>query len=724
MVFFRRKKLDIRIPTGKDAVNWRKLLFLSIAESFNLLTTEQWSRLDVRCLTLMKVKMLRASCIARELEPRGKKRILVQRLTESLEKQRADEAASRREAELAEQRRQDKLGGIWTFGTGTQGQLGHNDCQSYALPTQIKTTRGLGVCQVYAGFDSDITFAVTRLGDVYVWGNKNGPTGLPRQKRRNRFDSAGAPKLNLFNLPSYKPHDASADNPTDAKGTPPERDAMDSSDESNDDDDDDDDGDAVSEDSHHADDDEAPTDDQLAMIIPAPVKLKSISGEDIVQIAVGRVHCAARTKCGDVFTWGQNDHCQLGNEPQHALSAAQSKRAKIKYGVDAMEPTIWSRTVSEKCIVKGVAVGTDHTMIISDDGDIHAFGSVYNTTDHSTLTRHLRKQRVQQVSCGAMHAAIVNDGGLMYTWGSGDGGRLGHGDLISHVAPRLVEALATDVVFQISCGCWHTVAIVLVPPLLKGGFVYSWGTGRYGQLALGGNQVVPTPTLIQDFLTQCVYIKRVCAGMYHNAALSVDDEVYTWGSNVNGCLGRPTEMASNPESFSAVPGMVEGMAEFVGRPCSIAVGREYTVVATKPYIGPTEDEVATARAEAAKRQAAIDKAYDAEERKEEIREAMIERLQRSRCIEYLNLHHPQCSQCSIATVCPGFQRDEIDPQLCKHCLHVKQNHNAQHRESNKALSLDALLGLLHQMQIADDVDLAIPEDELVQDKSAEARWRK
>ncbi|RHY32627.1 hypothetical protein DYB32_002378 [Aphanomyces invadans] len=296
MGFFRRKKLDIRIPTGKDAVNWRKLLFLSIAESFNLLTTEQWSRVR------------------------------------------------------------------------------------------------------NSGFDSDITFAVTRLGDVYVWGNKNGPTGLPRQKRRNRFDSAGAPKLNLFNLPSYKPHDASADNPTDAKGTPPERDAMDSSDESNDDDDDDDDGDAVSEDSHHADDDEAPTDDQLAMIIPAPVKLKSISGEDIVQIAVGRVHCAARTKCGDVFTWGQNDHCQLGNEPQHALSAAQSKRAKIKYGVDAMEPTIWSRTVSEKCIVKGVAVGTDHTMIISDDGDIHAFGSVYNTTDHSTLTRHLRKQRVQQVS--------------------------------------------------------------------------------------------------------------------------------------------------------------------------------------------------------------------------------------------------------------------------------------------------------------------------------------
>ncbi|ETV64248.1 hypothetical protein, variant 2 [Aphanomyces astaci] len=663
----------------------------------------------------MKVKMLRASCLARELEPRGKKRILVQRLTESLEKQRDDEAASRHEAEVAEERRKDKLGGIWTFGTGTQGQLGHNDCQSYALPTQIKSTRGLGVCQVYAGFDSDVTFAVTRLGDVYVWGTKHGPTGLPRPKRRNRFDVVGGgggssppPKgaLHLPNLPTLDgPEEhvpADVVDPVD----PPDN----SSDESSDD--------GSSDDADALHDDKVGEGENMvedeSMLVPAPVKLKSISGEDIVQIAVGRVHCAARSKCGDVFTWGQNDHCQLGNEPQHSLSAAQSKRAKIKYGADAVEPTIWSRTVPETCVVRGVAVGTDHTMILSDVGDIYAFGSVYNTTDHSTLSRHLRKHRVHQVSCGAMHAAMVNENGQMYTWGSGDGGRLGHGDLASHVAPRLVEALASDVVFQISCGCWHTVAIVLVPPLLKGGFVYAWGTGRYGQLALGGNQVVPTPTLIQDFLMQCVYIKRVCAGMYHNVALSVDDEVYTWGSNVNGCLGRPTEMASNPESFSAVPGKVEGMAEFVGRPCSVAVGREYTVVATKPYIGPSEDQVEAARVEEAARVAAIAKQYEAEERKEELREALIERLQRSRCIEYLNSHHPLCNQCPIAGVCPGFQRDEIDPQLCQQCLHIKQSHDGQHRESNKAMGLDELRVLLERLHVTDDdLDLYIPDDELL-----------
>ncbi|RHZ23547.1 hypothetical protein DYB37_002769 [Aphanomyces astaci] len=373
MGFFRRKKVDIRVPTGKDAVNWRKMLFLSIPESFNLLTTEQWSR------------------------------------------------------------------------------VGHNDCQSYALPTQIKSTRGLGVFPLCAptclritslsslpfrrfvispsihhthpyamtyptwpsygyfspvvvfvkrGFDSDVTFAVTRLGDVYVWGTKHGPTGLPRPKRRNRFDVVGGgggssppPKgaLHLPNLPTLDgPEEhvpADVVDPVD----PPDN----SSDEISDDgSSDDNDADALHDDK--VGEGESMVEDE-SMLVPAPVKLKSISGEDIVQIAVGRVHCAARSKCGDVFTWGQNDHCQLGNEPQHSLSAAQSKRAKIKYGADAVEPTIWSRTVPETCVVRGVAVGTDHTMILSDVGDIYAFGSVYNTTDHSTLSRHLRKHRVHQV---------------------------------------------------------------------------------------------------------------------------------------------------------------------------------------------------------------------------------------------------------------------------------------------------------------------------------------
>lgn len=51
--------------------------------------------------------------------------------------------------------------------------------------------------------------------------------------------------------------------------------------------------------------------------------------------------------------------------------------------------------------------------------------------------------------------------------------RLGQGDNTSYVNPKLVEALKMDIIVELACACWHTVAVVLIPPLLKGGVVRS-----------------------------------------------------------------------------------------------------------------------------------------------------------------------------------------------------------------------------------------------------------
>jgi hypothetical protein len=44
MAFLRRKKPNIRVPTGKDAVNFRKLLFLPARETEDLLMNQAWDR--------------------------------------------------------------------------------------------------------------------------------------------------------------------------------------------------------------------------------------------------------------------------------------------------------------------------------------------------------------------------------------------------------------------------------------------------------------------------------------------------------------------------------------------------------------------------------------------------------------------------------------------------------------------------------------------------------
>ncbi|TMW57081.1 hypothetical protein Poli38472_003006 [Pythium oligandrum] len=646
MGLLRRKKLDIRVPTGKDAVNFRKLLFLAIKDSQDLLSNSDWERLDLRCLTLMKTRMLRASCIARGLPRKGGKRKLVERLMASLTEQKNAEFLRRQQEEEEYQWHLDLLGGVWTFGSGFSGQLGHGDLESSGKPRLIKKLRGRGIAQVYAGFDSDVAFAVGRNGDVYVWGKRTGPTGLSPDA-----------SLSLLLRRSYRGSGEdldSSDEEEDAGDTKPLQAGLGRVEENG------------AEESDGDEEEEDGGDEDFVH----PVKLFSLCGEGINHIAVGRVHCCAKTKDGDVYTWGHNDHCQLGYEPTHNLTEKQSKKARVRYGLDTNEPCLWERTISEACVIQAVAVGTNHTFVVTDRSEVMAFGQTFVTDTQSSLSRSLAKLQVVQISCGAMHAGLVTTNGQAYTWGSGDGGRLGHGDTTSYVNPKLVEALQDDVIFELSCACWHTVAIVLIPPLLKGGLVYTWGSGRLGQLAQGGKQISTTPGLVTDLLVTHVLIKKVCAGMFHNVALSVDDEVFTWGSNTNGCLGRPDELGNLEEEFCAVPGKVE-----------VACGREFTLIATKPYIGPTREELERRAEEQAEK---VDRITRESKNVKTYKREQLDRIRRDKInvmVQFLNKSFPKCSICTIGTVCPGFQRDDINPAMCKHCLHERRKHDYSHSPS-------------------------------------------
>jgi alpha-tubulin suppressor-like RCC1 family protein len=307
------------------------------------------------------------------------------------------------------------MGSVWSFGSGFAGQLGHGDLESSGTPRIIKRLRGKGIAQVYAGFDSDVSFAVARNGDVYVWGKRNGPTGLPL-----------ACSLNVLLRRTYRGNGGDLDSSDDeddgegdvagrirtatirdTKGAASVNDVLKDGDEE-----------ASNEDEEEEDEEEEGGDEDFVH----PVKLFSLCGEGISCIAVGRTHCCAKTKDGDVFSWGHNDHCQLGYEPIHHLSQPKSKKARVRYGVDAQEPVLWERTISETCVVDSVAVGTNHTFVVTDKHQVLAFGQMFATDEHSSLARSLAKLQVAQISCGAMHAGLVTMNGQVYTWGSGDGG--------------------------------------------------------------------------------------------------------------------------------------------------------------------------------------------------------------------------------------------------------------------------------------------------------------
>ena len=98
--------------------------------------------------------------------------------------------------------------------------------------------------------------------------------------------------------------------------------------------------------------------------------------------------------------------------------------------------------------------------------------------------------------------------GKLYTWGSGDYGRLGHGDNHSQKQPKLVEILREKDVRKFACGSRHVLA------LGSDGAVYSWGFGGDGQLGHGDLGIQTNPRLVKALHSEGV--RDVCCGENHS----------------------------------------------------------------------------------------------------------------------------------------------------------------------------------------------------------------
>mmetsp|Transcript_18138 Transcript_18138/g.24888 ORF Transcript_18138/g.24888 Transcript_18138/m.24888 type:complete len:325 (+) Transcript_18138:496-1470(+) len=253
------------------------------------------------------------------------------------------------------------------------------------------------------------------------------------------------------------------------------------------------------------------------------------------QISAGANHTAALTKNGQVYTWGHSANGRLGN--------GKSER----FGVPDKEKFLFP------------------------------------------IPTHLTTlEQITQISCGSDYTLAVGLSGV-WGWGSGSGGKLGMGDTADRAEPCLVNRLKGRLVLQVVAATWHSMALVLHPPMLKGGWLYSWGSGYQGQLAQGTVSVALLPTPVDYFIKLHLLIQSVAAGPLHCLAVTKEGELYSWGSNVGGCLGR--KIVERDVVFTATPGHVAGFGALMGRigrgfPRSITCGREFSVVVTYPYEGP------------------------------------------------------------------------------------------------------------------------------------------
>ena len=99
--------------------------------------------------------------------------------------------------------------------------------------------------------------------------------------------------------------------------------------------------------------------------------------------------------------------------------------------------------------------------------------------------RALRTLGVRMVACGANHCVCVTDQLGAMSWGDGAGGKLGHGNTEDVKEPKRIKAMMNDIVLYVACGAWHSLAVVLIPPLYGDGVDHDLGLRNERSTRLG-----------------------------------------------------------------------------------------------------------------------------------------------------------------------------------------------------------------------------------------------
>eukprot|EP00871_Galdieria_phlegrea_P003019 jgi/Galph1/3718/GphlegSOOS_G2406.1 len=315
-----------------------------------------------------------------------------------------------------------------------------------------------------------------------------------------------------------------------------------------------------------------------AISIYRPKIVSSLVGTDIVDVACGQGCSFFVTKQGEVYATGVGKYGQLGLGPLKE--------------VDAVTPIT---TIQEPVVA--CASGDRHTLFVTENGHVYTcgygkrgelgLGTTEHRVDRPTLIESLANmEKIKKVTAGHGFSVALSESGKVYTFGSANDGRLGHGEMPGGIfaintykssrtmekIPRLVKALEKERVVSISCGSGHVFAID------EQGVVYGWGNGNNYCFGISDELNVAVPMKLDHLSTSW---QQVVSGGAHTLGLDCMGRVWSWGVDHFGCLGVDSSQKSLGE-----PILVEKLGEIAQGPIHwIAAGWLFSMaVDSKGYV--------------------------------------------------------------------------------------------------------------------------------------------
>ncbi|KAG7033821.1 Ultraviolet-B receptor UVR8 [Cucurbita argyrosperma subsp. argyrosperma] len=250
--------------------------------------------------------------------------------------------------------------------------------------------------------------------------------------------------------------------------------------------------------------------DELFTALPCLVNFGP--GVKIAAVAAGGRHTLALSDMGQVWGWGHGGEGQLG----------LGTRVKM---------------VSSPHIIPCIELPTsakDRSSVIYQ-GSKAAAGKVIGNY-------------VKGIACGGRHSVVVTDTGALLTFGWGLYGQCGQGNTNDLLRPTFVSSLSGTQVENISAGLWHTLCITAE------GLIYVFGGNQFGQLGTGADQGETVPRLLDAPILGSKRAKRISCGARHNAVLTDDGQLFSWGWNKYGQLGLGDSIDRNIPSKVPIDG--------------------------------------------------------------------------------------------------------------------------------------------------------------------------
>ncbi|KAH8098603.1 hypothetical protein JL720_1560 [Aureococcus anophagefferens] len=227
----------------------------------------------------------------------------------------------------------------------------------------------------------------------------------------------------------------------------------------------------------------------LSACTPRPVELPS--RVRVAQVAAAHRHSVALDVLGRAYPWGSDEVGQLGHGgAPRERAGPRARTAEPRTAAPRLVDQLFCGR-GQRCVE--VAAGDEHTLFLASDGRVRASGSASRAgvgpslryvgggayeneaagagpitapTCAPTLLWRLADDAVivKVAACGA-HSLALDAEGRVFSWGDGDGGRLGHGDDAGKAEPTLISALAGTRATHVGCGAECSCVVTEAPEL-------------------------------------------------------------------------------------------------------------------------------------------------------------------------------------------------------------------------------------------------------------------